>query len=438
MKGRIFRVLHVMVILVLVFSASVSASGNQEKPKEKLTLTLLSHAVHENVARGKVAGTNGGDIVGEWAARNNVEIVWITAGIDPVHERLYRELALKETSIDIAFIIDKYVEPRLTSLLEPLDPYLEKFPIEEFGDIPAKLLIATKYKGNVIAIPYRHSLTGLHWNEVLFNEMGLTSPPKTIKELFDFAQKLTYKRDNGTEVTGYVANFGEGHSAIYTFVRNYGANLFTVDDDGNVTVSANTPQMIQGLSDLAALYKMKAVPSNFATITIDEQNAMITTGRAAMATGPFARYTVYNNPDVAEFPGSMKVTKTVDIDENTPSDKIMEIWSMAIPKNSKNKELAWDLIRELSSKENTVRAALNGNSPVRTSTYTDPRVLELFPWKVDEAEALENAVVLPIFNNSLEAWTIFREESQAAVIGAKTVQAAVTSMQTRLEKLLSK
>ena len=47
------------------------------------------------------------------------------------------------------------------------------------------------------------------------------------------------------------------------------------------------------------------------------------------------------------------------------STAMTEIWSIAIPKNAKNKELAWDLIRELSSPENTIRAALNGNGPVR-------------------------------------------------------------------------
>ncbi len=435
---KLRRMLTICVVLLLVSAVSFAAGQKEDSPKGKVTLTLLSHSVHENVARGTVAGTTGGDIVGEWAERNNVNIVWITAGIDPVHERLYRELALKESSIDIAFIIDKYVDPRLTSQLEPLDPYLAKSPIEDLAEIPENLLIATKYKGNLIAIPYRHSLGGLHWNEVLFNERGLTRPPKTAKEIFEYSKQLTYKRADGTEVTGLVANFGEGYASIYRFLADYGAKLFTVDEDGKVTITADTPEMIQGLTDLATLYKAKAVPSNFATITIDDQNAMITTGRAAMAFGPFARYTVYNNPDVSEFPGSIKVTKHVDIDEHTPSDQIMEIWSMAIPKNSKNKDLAWDLIRELSSKENTVRAALNGNSPVRPSTYVDPRVLELYPWKIDEAEALKNATVLPAFDNSLEAWTIFQEESQSAVIGAKSVQDAVKSLQTRLEKLLNK
>jgi multiple sugar transport system substrate-binding protein len=349
---------------------------------------------------------------------------------------LFRELALRETSIDIAFIIDKYVEPRLTSLLEPLDPYLAKAPIERFDELPANLLVATRYNNNIIAIPYRHSLGGLHWNEVLFNERGLTRPPQTSAELMEYAKRLTYKRSDGTEVIGLVANFGEGYASIYRFLVSYGVNLFTVDGSGKVNIAANTPEMIKGLSDLSELYKVGAVPSNFATIGIDEQGAMVTGGRAAMVYGPFARYTVYNNPTVSLFPGSIKVTKHVDISSNRASDQIMEIWSMAIPKNSKNKDLAWDLIRTLSSVENTARAALNGNSPVRPSTYFDPRVLSLFPWKVDEAEALENAAVLPNFEKSLQAWSIFQEESQSAVIGAKTPVAAAASMQTRLEQLL--
>ena len=39
----------------------------------------------------------------------------------PLHERLFRELALPETSIDIAFLVDTRAVQGLTRLLEPLD-----------------------------------------------------------------------------------------------------------------------------------------------------------------------------------------------------------------------------------------------------------------------------------------------------------------------------
>ena len=72
-----------------------------------------------------------------------------------------------------------------------------------------------------------------------------------------------------------------------------------------------------------------------------------------------------------------------------------EIWSMAIPKNSKQKELAWDLIRELSSKENTVRIALNGNGPVRPAAYDDERLKKQLAYTVEESKAIQHALVVP-------------------------------------------
>ncbi|MCR6669766.1 MAG: carbohydrate ABC transporter substrate-binding protein, partial [Devosia ginsengisoli] len=56
-----------------------------------------------------------------------------------------------------------------------------------------------------------------------------------------------------------------------------------------------------------------------------------------------------------------------------------EFWSWAIPANSTQKDLAYDGIRELSGKDATVRAALNGNGPVRPAAYEDPRIIENFP-----------------------------------------------------------
>ncbi|MGO4843410.1 transcriptional antiterminator, partial [Rhizobiaceae sp. 2RAB30] len=60
---------------------------------ETKTLAVLSHKVHENVARGLVKGTTGGDVAGEWAQASSVELNWVTGNIDPIHDRLGRELS---------------------------------------------------------------------------------------------------------------------------------------------------------------------------------------------------------------------------------------------------------------------------------------------------------------------------------------------------------
>ncbi len=430
------RFLFSIVLICVYLAVSIYAYSAGSAEEEKQTLTILSHAVHQNVTRATVGEGIGGDIVGEWAERNNVEIEWITGGIDPIHDRLSRELALRQTSIDIVFVIDRLMNPDIASRLEPLGPYLENRPIEALDDIPDGFFLASRYDNQLISIPFRHSVAGLFWNKELFAERGLDRPPRTSDELTEFAKQMTYVRDDGTEVVGLVGGFGSW-SSIQRILVGYGVEVFAVEADGTVHVQANTPEMINGLSVLRSLYEYGAVPTNFATIGMDEQTAMATSGRAAMIDAPMARYGIYNDPNISDFPGSILPSRHVDVSETQVAPHQMEVWSMAIPRNSSNIDLAWDLIQELSSVENTIRAALNGNSPVRPSAYDDPRLVELYPWKGEEALALLDAETRPIFANSRQAWDIFEEEAHAAVLGRKSPEEAALSMQSRLESLLN-
>jgi multiple sugar transport system substrate-binding protein len=399
---------------------------------QEVTFTVLSHKVHENVARGLVPGTTGGDIAGEWARRKGVKLNWVTANIEPMHDRLFRELSLRETSIDVAFVINKFTVPKVSRLLEPLDPWQAKSPIEGFDGIPANLLAGVRANNVLTGIPFRHATTGLHWNTEIFKERGLDRPPRNADEVIEFARKLSFTRADGTRVSGLVANSGDEHLAVLSILNMFGAELI----DKNMKVRADSPEMVKGLTRLAELYKEGVLPKNYASITIDEVISAVQQGRAAMAVDPFARYTVYNNPKSARHPGAMQVI-AIPADPARKFTAMTEIWSMVIPKNAKHKDLAWDFVRELSSRTNTTLIALNGNGPVRPAAYADDRLKKQLPYTVEEAKALEVALIVPSgFDASLEALAVFREESQAAVIGLKSPQEAASAMQRRIEPLV--
>lgn len=414
--------------------SSLRAAAQDKKPE--VTLTVLSHKVHEISSRGLTAGTMGGDIAGEWAARNGVKLAWITADIDPMHDRLQRELALRGTSIDLAFIINKYATPRLSRLLEPLDDWNRREPIEDFKGIPANLIASLTYNGSLFAIPFRHATTGLHYNEALLKERGLTEPPRTADELIDYARKLTFTRADGTKVNGLTLAAGSGPFAVLSFLNMFGAELM----DQNLNVKVNSPQMIRALGVLHTLYKEGVLPSNYATLSIDEVIASMQTGQAAMSFDPFARYIIYNDPKKSKYPGQVKVIP-VPADPATGRKVVAmtEIWAAAIPKNSAHKELAWSLIRELSSPANTIRAALNGNGPIRPAAYDDARLKEKLPYTREEAVAIAQATTIPSsYDASAQVNTIFMEESQAAVLGLKTPEAAAASMEKRIAPLVKR
>ncbi len=397
------------------------------------TVTVLSHKVHENVARGLVAGTTGGDVAGEWASANNVTLNWVTGNIDPIHDRLGRELSLAESSVDLAFVINKFHTPRIAALLEPLDERIAAEPIEILDSIPEPLKKALTHDGKLTAIPFRHATTGLHWNKTLFAEQGLDRAPQTLDELLEYARKMSYTRADGTRVAGLVMNSGDEHVAVLTLLSAFGARLF--DDEGKVV--ANSPEMIKGLSTMAELYKEGVLAQNYATMTIDDVITAVQNGQAAMAIDPFARYAVYNNPESSKFPGQIDVVVTPSA-INPEGTAITEIWSMAIPRNAKNKDLAYSLMRALSGEEATIRIALNANGPVDPTAYSDARLQETLPYTQAEAEALKIAQVIPSsFDRSIEAAAIFREESQAAVLGLKSAEDAAGAMQTRIERLMN-
>ena len=390
------------------------------------SLTVLSHKVHENVSRGLVPGTTGGDVAGEWAKEKGAQLNWTTANIEPMHDKLFRELALRETPTDLAFVINKFTVPKVNALLEPLDQWQQKAPIEDFAGIPKNLIDGVNSGGVLTAIPFRHATTGLHWNEALFKERGLDGPPKNADELVAYARKLTYTRQDGTRVNGLIMNSGDEHLAVLSFLNMYGAVLI----DQDLKVKADSPEMIKGLTVLAQLYKEGVLPTNYASISIDDVITAVQKGRAGMAIDPFARYTVYNNPKSSLFPGKIHV---VDIPADPSTGRsitaMTEIWSMVIPKHSQHKDLAWDLIRTLSKPENTTRIALNGNGPVRPAAYEDSQLKGQLPYTAEEAKAIQVALTVPSsFNDSLQALAIFREESQAAVIGLKTPEDAAKSM----------
>jgi multiple sugar transport system substrate-binding protein len=129
-------------------------------------------------------------------------VEWTTFDTGPLQERLFRELALPETSVDVGFIVNFQAVPRIAALFEPLGPYMAKDPIDAPGDVFPGLMKGMEIAGNLIAIPVRHASSGLHWNAEILAERGFPKPPSTMEELIEVAKACTYRRADGTPSVG--------------------------------------------------------------------------------------------------------------------------------------------------------------------------------------------------------------------------------------------
>src|SRR4051812_36668541 len=91
------------------------------------TLNVLSHKVHQTVI-----GAGEGDLLKDWRAQNDAEIVWSTFDSNPLQDRLFREASLSSTDFNVGFMVDNRPTSQIAAMFEPLDGYLKKEPIENY------------------------------------------------------------------------------------------------------------------------------------------------------------------------------------------------------------------------------------------------------------------------------------------------------------------
>jgi multiple sugar transport system substrate-binding protein len=410
-------------------AAAFAGSAARAQPQK---LSIYAHRVHRTVA----TSGQGGDITAGWSQRTGIAVEWVTFDTGPLQERLFREASLSETSVDIGFLLNTQTVPRITTLFEPLDEYMARDPVEDPDDIFPGMIRGMTIAGRLYGLPFRHASSGFHYNEEILAERGITSPPRTIEELADVAKRCTYTRANGTPVVGFLLP-GVTYPNVIDIARAWDGEFITPD----MRCVANEPPMVKAITLLRELFVAGAFPRNFAALGTEDVNVWMQTGRAAMIINSMGRHQIYNDPQRSQFPGRIRTT-TIPVSrelagkfEVAPAK--VEFWGMAIPRNARNKPQAWSLMKEMLSREATLKAALNGNGPVRNSTYDDPRIRARVPFAEAERAVLKVArVPMPAFDQAARAADLFREEAEAAVLGMKTPQQAMEDLVRRVRPLL--
>lgn len=410
-------------------AAAVAAAGPLRAADK--TLNILAHRVHQTSLTQGPAG----DLTKAWREGNNAECAWTTFDSNPLQDRLFREASLNSTDFGVGFLVNSRATAAAATLLQPLDAFMGKAPVEEMNDIAPGLLAAMKFNGALAGVPFRHATQGLFYNEALLEERGIKAPPGTLEELVDQAKKLTFKSAAGTPVTGMVLASDLSVFPV-TFARAFGGDFIGAD----LKLLPDRAAMERALAVLQDMYKAGALPRTYATTTNDDQVTWMQQGRAAFTVLPFARHAQLNRADQSKYAGRIKAVEfppSQSIAGKQAMASVVEFWAMTIPKPARDKELAWSFIRAMSSKAVAVGAARNGNGPVRMSTYQNADFAKDQPLAAVEAKALAGArVPLPAFPEAARAQTLFLEEVQLTVLGQKSPAEAVAAMQQRIGPLV--
>ena len=279
--------------------------------------------------------------------------------------------------------------------LEPLNGYWDK---KDFDDLVGSAQEAMQWKGNIWAAPLNEANCVLYYNKEMFKQAGLVAPTKladawSLDELLSAAKKLT-KADalGNVEVYGLfpqmfsVDNRNEGMTftqMLWTWW--FGADVISPD---GTTVDGyfNSPESKAALQFYADLFNRHKVSP-----VISMPNPLAS-GKAAMyINGPWMVGTWQNNfPEFADKWGAMPLPHGSAVASNAGS------WNLAITRQSKNKDLAWEIVSAITSTEGSYTYCSNtGNLPARESTLQMSDMSKV-PYNIIKEQLIHTAKSRPV------------------------------------------
>ncbi|OJX74119.1 ABC transporter substrate-binding protein [Leifsonia sp. 71-9] len=235
----------------------------------------------------------------------------------------------------------------------------------------------TEFKGTRCAMPMLADVYGLYYNKALLQAAGYTAPPKTLSELESMAEKLTtFNADGSIKTLGFNPTMGWYENSAAHYGPAAGAKW--LKDDGTSAISSNP-----GWSEL--IQWQKAFVDK---IGWDKLNAFTSgLGQEFSADNAFQTGQVAMNMD-GEYRTAFIADQAKGLDYGTApfptADDHTDLYGggyitgniIGISKGSKQPELAWALLKYLTTDTDAVVKLANGlkNVPTTKDALTSPKL----------------------------------------------------------------
>ncbi|HEV8688034.1 MAG TPA: extracellular solute-binding protein [Gaiellaceae bacterium] len=321
-----------------------------------------------------------------------------------------------------------------------LGPYLQRAKIALSTFTPATLYY-TQYKGNRCALPVLADTFGLYYNKKLFKDAGLTAPPKTFEQLTEYAKKLTKKNANGTiKVAGYNPVFGFYQNSAANYGPLWGAKWTNPKGASTLATSPGWSKLLRWQKSLVDWYGYKnLVKYNAGAGDEFAASHPFETGKMAMMMDGEWRVAFIE----AEHPELDYATAPMPVDSAHP-----ELYGagyvngtiIGIPKNGKNREQAWQLLRYLTTNTHALAVLSNGLRNV-PSTRASLKSKELKPdprfdtfLKVFAHPKSSTTPITAVGSAYQDLFTSFLAKYQAGRVGS--MQSGLRNLDKQIDKQL--
>jgi trehalose/maltose transport system substrate-binding protein len=294
--------------------------------------------------------------------------------------------------------------------------------------------------GKLVALPAFTDAPALYYRTDLLEKYGL-EVPTTWAELQAAAQTIQdgERAEGNAEFHGFVwqGNAYEGLTCdALEWVKSWGGGQI-VEPDG--TISINNPQAVQAL-ETAAGWVGTISPEGVLAYAEEDSRGVWQTGNAAfMRNWPYA-YLLGNSEDSAVAGKFDVATLPRGEGEGATSAATLGGWNVAVSQYGDNQEAAIDLALYLAGPEAQKQRALNeGNLPTLEALYSDPEILEAYPYFETWVEVFQNAVPRPSAPTGAdynEVSTLFFTAVHSVISGDQDAETALADLEADLEDVL--
>ncbi|MBD9659670.1 sugar ABC transporter substrate-binding protein [Pantoea sp. PNT03] len=316
------------------------------------------------------------------------------------------------------------------NMLEDLEPRLKSW--DATPQLTDKTLaMARAANGKATMVPYGFYLRALFWNKKLFQQAGLSEPPKTMEEFASDAQRIS-KLGNG--ISGYCMRGGVGGTnAWMMFMAAMNGSPEFFDKQGNSTLTE--PGAMKGAQLLVDMYQKGGASKDSVNWGFNEIVSGFYSGKCAMLDqDPDALIAIKNSMAADDFAvAPMPVG---------PSGKAFPTigytgWSMF--KQGKQKDLAWPLITFLSDTTNNLAwSKFVGTLPIYKGAEQDPfyHTPQFAGWFKELNDPNYVPLTMP---THLKGWGYFnsvivKESSQETLLGENDTESMVKDWANYLSK----
>lgn len=305
--------------------------------------------------------------------------------------------------------------------------------------IPASLE-RMKVNDKYYAMPFTMSMaSSLMYNKAAFKEAGLTTPPETLEQLFDYAKQLTKENDSGDiSRLGFIPDYPWIDNVFWPVV--FGGSWY---DAGTGKVTPNAEANVKAIAYQRSFYEQ------FGQSKIDKFKSGMGkrgTPQDPLLTGQLAMYVgwEYNfMPErteegpigVADFPYPKDQPELKGAGMVSPR-------AAFIPLKAKHSAEAWEFMKYMMTTDAQVQFSLDAHViPTITSALEDSRLLvedNKTMWSFYERAKSGNLNGFPNSSYINEYLQSLSEETEKALKGTLTAQEAMDKVAEKIQPLADK